>query len=294
MYLHVPSVLTAYLAFGLVLVGSIVYLATRRAAWDRLAAVGGGARRALHRHHHRLGVHLGSSPTWGTWWTWDARLTSTAVLFIVYVGYLLLRAMIEDPERARPLRGGRRHRRRRQHAHRPLLGQLVARAPSAVHHSRDRSPRRSRRRSGWRCWSTGSRSRWSSPTSSSRRVEIARLEGRALRERHARQLGLRLCGLWPRSGGAARLLALPVRPDTDARRAEANGERRAVSRRVKFIAGGLIIVAALGYLVYAGVSQSIVYFVTPSELQAAPVLGQGVPSRRDGRAGVRSNGSRRP
>ncbi len=47
-----------------------------------------------------------------------------------------------------------------------------------------------------------------------------------------------------------------------------------MSRRVKFIAGGLIIVAALGYLVYAGVSQSMVYFVTPSELQAAPVSGK--------------------
>ena len=38
-------------------------------------------------------------PTWGTWWTWDARLTSTAVLFLVYLGYLLLRAMVDEPER---------------------------------------------------------------------------------------------------------------------------------------------------------------------------------------------------
>ena len=37
-------------------------------------------------------------PTWGTWWTWDARLTSTAVLFCVYVGYLLLRSLVDDPE----------------------------------------------------------------------------------------------------------------------------------------------------------------------------------------------------
>src|SRR4030095_14331064 len=37
-------------------------------------------------------------PTWGTWWTWDARLTSTAVLFLVYVGYLLLRSLIDDPD----------------------------------------------------------------------------------------------------------------------------------------------------------------------------------------------------
>jgi cytochrome c-type biogenesis protein CcmE len=47
-----------------------------------------------------------------------------------------------------------------------------------------------------------------------------------------------------------------------------------MNRKAKFIAGGLVIVAALGYLVYAGVSQSSVYFVTPGELQAAPVAGK--------------------
>ena len=47
-----------------------------------------------------------------------------------------------------------------------------------------------------------------------------------------------------------------------------------MTRRVKFMAGGLVILAALGYLVYAGVSQSVVYFVTPSELSAAPVTGK--------------------
>ncbi len=47
-----------------------------------------------------------------------------------------------------------------------------------------------------------------------------------------------------------------------------------MNRRAKFIAGALVIVAALAYLVYAGVSQSVVYFVTPSELQASPVAGK--------------------
>jgi len=47
-----------------------------------------------------------------------------------------------------------------------------------------------------------------------------------------------------------------------------------MTRKTKFIAGGVVIVAALAYLVYAGVSQSVVYFVTPSELQAAPVAGK--------------------
>ena len=97
MYVHVPSVLTAYLAFGLVLLGSAAYLATRRAAWDRLAA----AAAEIGVVFTAITIASGSiwgRPTWGVWWTWDARLTSTAVLLLVYVGYLLLRAMVEDPE----------------------------------------------------------------------------------------------------------------------------------------------------------------------------------------------------
>ena len=90
MYIHVPAVLTAYLAFGLVLVGSIGALATGRMGWDRLA----GAAAELGVLFTAVTIVSGSiwgKPTWGTWWTWDARLTSTAVLFLVYAGYLLLR-----------------------------------------------------------------------------------------------------------------------------------------------------------------------------------------------------------
>ena len=47
-----------------------------------------------------------------------------------------------------------------------------------------------------------------------------------------------------------------------------------MTRKRKFLAGGLVIVAALAYLIYAGASQSVVYFVTPSELGAAPVAGK--------------------
>ncbi|HUM18224.1 MAG TPA: cytochrome c biogenesis protein CcsA [Candidatus Nitrosotalea sp.] len=97
MYLHVPSVLTAYLAFGLVLIGSIAYLATRRPGWDRLAG-SAGELGVLFTGITIVSGSIWGKPTWGTWWTWDARLTSTAVLFCVYVGYLLLRSLIEDPD----------------------------------------------------------------------------------------------------------------------------------------------------------------------------------------------------
>jgi cytochrome c-type biogenesis protein CcmE len=47
-----------------------------------------------------------------------------------------------------------------------------------------------------------------------------------------------------------------------------------VKRRAKFVAGGVVIAGALGYIIYSGLTQSVVYFVTPSELQAAPVPGK--------------------
>jgi heme exporter protein C len=98
MYLHVPAILTAYVAIAVVLVASIAYLWTRRAAWDRTAASAG----ELAVCFIALTLVTGSiwgKPTWGTWWTWDARLTSTALLFVIYLGYLLLRSVVDDPER---------------------------------------------------------------------------------------------------------------------------------------------------------------------------------------------------
>jgi heme exporter protein C len=99
MYVHVPAILTAYLAIGVVLVASIAYLWRRRPAWDRAAA----AAAELAVCFIAITLATGSiwgKPTWGTWWTWDARLTSTALLFVIYLGYLLLRSVVEDAERA--------------------------------------------------------------------------------------------------------------------------------------------------------------------------------------------------
>lgn len=99
MYVHVPAVWVAYLAFLVVFVASIVFLWTRAPGADRLAQAGAEVGVLF------LGVNIATGsiwgkPTWGTWWTWDARLTSVTVVFLIYVGYLLLRRMIDDPERA--------------------------------------------------------------------------------------------------------------------------------------------------------------------------------------------------
>src|SRR2546425_8378713 len=99
MYVHVPAILVAYLAFTVVFVASIAYLAWRRPAVDRLAH----ASAEIGVLFTAINIVTGSiwgKPTWGTWWTWDARLTSVSIMFVIYLGYLLLRGMVEDRERA--------------------------------------------------------------------------------------------------------------------------------------------------------------------------------------------------
>ena len=98
MYLHVPAVLTAYLAFSIVLAASVGHLVTRSLVWDRWAA-GAAEIGTIFTGVTLVSGSIWGKPTWGTWWTWDARLTSTAILFVTYVGYLLLRNVIEDAER---------------------------------------------------------------------------------------------------------------------------------------------------------------------------------------------------
>ena len=98
MYLHVPSVWVAYLAFVVVLVCSVVYLVRRTEGADQLAH----ASAEVGVLFTGITIATGSiwgKPTWGTWWTWDARLTTVSILFVMYLGYLLLRGMIEDRER---------------------------------------------------------------------------------------------------------------------------------------------------------------------------------------------------
>jgi heme exporter protein C len=92
LYLHVPTIWVAYLAFFVTGVASILWLIprTRRTEWDLLA----GASAEVGVIFTGITLVVGSvwgRPTWGTYWVWDARLTSTAILFFLYVGYLALR-----------------------------------------------------------------------------------------------------------------------------------------------------------------------------------------------------------
>ena len=98
-YVHVPLAWNAYLAFFVVFVASIVYLWKRSAWWDALAR----ASAEIGLVFTTLVLITGSlwaRPIWGTWWSWDARLTTTLVLWCIYVGYLMLRSYVADERRA--------------------------------------------------------------------------------------------------------------------------------------------------------------------------------------------------
>lgn len=92
MYLHVPVAWLAYLAYGVTALASLLYLVprTRNNRWDRLA----GASAEIGVVFTSLTIVNGAlwaRPVWGVWWTWDARLVTTAVLLFLYLGYLALR-----------------------------------------------------------------------------------------------------------------------------------------------------------------------------------------------------------
>jgi len=98
MYVHVPAAWLAYLSFSVVFVSSIAYLRTRRTRWDRLAAASAEVGVLFTALTIALGMVWGK-PVWGVWWTWDPRLTTTAVLLLMYLGYLAVRRLPESPGR---------------------------------------------------------------------------------------------------------------------------------------------------------------------------------------------------
>lgn len=96
MYVHVPSAWNSLVAFFIVFVASCMFLIRRKMFWDHLAASSAEIGVVLTALTLALGSIWGK-PTWGVWWTWDARLTTTAILFFLYAGYLMFRGFIEDP-----------------------------------------------------------------------------------------------------------------------------------------------------------------------------------------------------
>jgi heme exporter protein C len=97
-YFHVPVAWVAFLAFFITFIFSILYLWKRDIKWDTIASASA-----------ELGVIFTSlvlitgpiwaKPVWGVWWTWDARLTTSLVLWVIYVAYLLVRSFASEPDR---------------------------------------------------------------------------------------------------------------------------------------------------------------------------------------------------
>jgi heme exporter protein C len=98
-YLHVPSAFLAFLAFFITFISSILYLYKRDLKWDQIAS---------------CSVEIGlifctlvlitgpiwAKPVWNVWWTWDPRLTTTLVLWFIYLSYLMLRGVVKENQRA--------------------------------------------------------------------------------------------------------------------------------------------------------------------------------------------------
>ena len=103
-YLHVSSAIAAYGCFSVVLVGGAVYLWKGSWAADRWARAGALVGLVFTTVTLVMGM-LWAKPIWGTFWTWDARLTSTLVLWMIYAGYLLVRRMASSSSQAARLAG---------------------------------------------------------------------------------------------------------------------------------------------------------------------------------------------
>ena len=98
MYLHVPS---AWISMGMwffVFISSLLFLATKDGRWD-ISAYSCAEIGAIFSFLNLVTGSIWGKPVWGVWWTWDARLTTTAILFLLYVAYIMLAKSKDDLSR---------------------------------------------------------------------------------------------------------------------------------------------------------------------------------------------------
>jgi heme exporter protein C len=97
-YFHVASAWAGFTAFFTCFIGNLLYVWRRQQQYDWLGVSGAEVGLAFTTVVLITGP-IWAHPVWGIWWTWDARLTSTFVLWLLYVSYLLLRTLVEEPDR---------------------------------------------------------------------------------------------------------------------------------------------------------------------------------------------------
>ena len=98
-YFHVASGWVGFFAFLVTAIASILYLITKKRRWDHIALSSVEIGVAFTTANVVSGS-IWARPTWNTWWPWnDPRITSAAIVWLIYVAYIMLRNAIDDPER---------------------------------------------------------------------------------------------------------------------------------------------------------------------------------------------------
>lgn len=97
-YFHVPVAWLSMLAFGVTMAGSIGYLVTSKRDWDSLA-VSSAELGLVFTLAAAASGSIWAKPAWNVWWTWDPRLTTYTIVFLLFVAYFMLRSAMEDPAR---------------------------------------------------------------------------------------------------------------------------------------------------------------------------------------------------
>lgn len=97
-YFHVSSAWIGFFAFFITFITSILYLITKKYTFDDIAAASAEIGLAFCTIVIVTGP-LWAKPTWGKFWTWDPRLTSTLILWFIYIGYVMLRQFMDESDR---------------------------------------------------------------------------------------------------------------------------------------------------------------------------------------------------
>ena len=90
-YFHVPIAIMSFLAFFIVFIGSLMYLIKRTPKWDAIAHASAEVGVVFVTLALITGI-IWARPIWNTWWTWEPRLTTTLILWLIYVAYLMVRS----------------------------------------------------------------------------------------------------------------------------------------------------------------------------------------------------------
>ncbi len=98
-YFHLPIAISAYLAFAVVFISSVLYLRGKQQKWD-ITALSAAEVGVIFAFLTLASGSIWAKSAWGAYWvTWDVRLNTSLVLFLIYLAYLMIRQAVEEPEK---------------------------------------------------------------------------------------------------------------------------------------------------------------------------------------------------